>query len=107
MQCRVSVIKRLSLYGFALWGQDLVSVVRIIEVLFKENMREILSGRRTLSIIERCPQYRGVHKERFDCIIINIITVIMVMYIKVPIIFHQDTRWGFFGHICDQKVLSP
>ena len=28
---RESVIKRLSLYVFALWGQDLVSVVRIRE----------------------------------------------------------------------------
>ena len=39
----VSVIKRLSLYVFVLWGQDLVSVVRIREGpyyrgAFKENM---------------------------------------------------------------------
>ena len=40
---RVSAIKRLRLYVFALWGQDLVSIVRIREGpcyrgFFKENM---------------------------------------------------------------------
>ena len=37
----MSVIKRLSLYEFALWGRDLVSAlerVRIIEVYFIENI---------------------------------------------------------------------
>ena len=59
----VSVIKRLSLYEFTLWGRDLVSVVRIRESSYhrgflKENMRT-LSGLWKLSVLERCP-YREV-----------------------------------------------
>ena len=34
----VSVIKRLRLYEFSLWGQDFVSVVRIMEVIFIKNV---------------------------------------------------------------------
>ena len=57
----VSVIKRLSLYEFALWGQDLVSVVRIREspyyrgFFFYSKYMRILSGHWKLSVIERCP----------------------------------------------------
>ena len=56
----VSAIKRLRLYVFALWGRDLVSVVRIRESpyyrgFFKRKYVRILLGHRKLSIIERCP----------------------------------------------------
>ena len=53
-------IKRLNLYGFALWGRYLVSVVRIREdpyyrgVIDREFMG-ILPGPRELSVIKRCP----------------------------------------------------
>ena len=46
----VSVIKRLSLYEFTLWGRDLVSVVRIIEVFVKENMPEFCRELETVSV---------------------------------------------------------
>ena len=45
---------KLSLYEFTLWGRDLVSVVRIIEVYVFKYMR-ILSEHWKLSVIERCP----------------------------------------------------
>ena len=45
----VSVIKEVSLYVFAIWGRDLVSVLRIGKYV------RILSGHRKLSVIERCP----------------------------------------------------
>ena len=53
-------IKRLSLYEFTLWGQDLVSVVRIIEVFLKkiyENFVGVLETVRNIevSVLERCP----------------------------------------------------
>ena len=56
----VSVIKRLSLYEFTLWGQELVSVVRIRESpyyrgFFYSKYMRILSGHWKLSVIERCP----------------------------------------------------
>ena len=56
----VSVIKRLSLYEFTLWGRDLVSVVRIRESpyyrgFFKMKYMRILSGHWKLSVMERCP----------------------------------------------------
>ena len=55
----VSVIKRLSLYEFTLWGRDLVSVVRIRESpyyrgFFKRKCMRILSRHWKLSVIERC-----------------------------------------------------
>ena len=40
--------------------------VRIIEVEFVWNL--VSFGPSELSLIERCPYYRGVRKERFDCI---------------------------------------
>ena len=46
----MSVIKRLSLYEFTLWGRDLVSVVRIIEVFVKENMPEFCRELETVSV---------------------------------------------------------
>ena len=55
----VSVIKRLSLYVFALWGRDLVSVVRIRDGPYYR----ILLGNKKLSVIERCPYQRGVLKK--------------------------------------------
>ena len=30
-------------------------------------------GPNKLSVIDRCPYYRGVHKEKLDCISINIL----------------------------------
>ena len=62
----VSVIKRLSLYGFSLWGRDLASVVRIIEVIFTNNVWAFSRDQ------VNCPYYRGVRKERFDCMRCNI-----------------------------------
>ena len=61
----VSVIKRLSLSEFTLWGRDLLSVVRIREspyyrgFFFKENIGEIFRDMETVRNIERC-RYREV-----------------------------------------------
>ena len=49
----MSVIKRLSLYEFTLWGQDLVSVVRIIEVFLKKIYENFVGVLETV-------RYRGV-----------------------------------------------
>ena len=65
-----SIMKRLSLYEFTLWGQDLVSVVHIRESLYSrgfflnkiyENFVGTLETVRNIevSILERCP-YREV-----------------------------------------------
>ena len=67
-----SVIKRLSLYEFTLWGQDLVSVVRIRESPyyrgsflkkiyenFVGTLETVRNIQRCLYILERCP-YREV-----------------------------------------------
>ena len=56
----VSMIKRLSLYEFTLWGGDLVSVVRIRDspydrVFFLRNYMRILSRHWKLSVIQRRP----------------------------------------------------
>ena len=54
----ISVIKRLTLYEFTLWGRDFVSVlekVGIMEVFFKKICLRILSGKWKLSVIERSP----------------------------------------------------
>ena len=62
----VSVIKRLSLYEFTLWGRDLVSVVRIRESpyyrgFFLKKIYENFVGTlktvrdREVSVLERCP----------------------------------------------------
>ena len=54
----VSVIKRLSLYEFTLWGRDLLSVVRIIEgFFFKENIGKLC--RDIGNCLKLCP-YREV-----------------------------------------------
>ena len=70
----VSVIKKLSLYEFTLWCRDLVSVVCIREsVLWKKNIWEFCWDigncpyQRGVRILERCPHWRGVLTERFDC----------------------------------------
>ena len=61
----VSVIKRLSLSEFTLWGRDLLSVVRIREspyyrgFFFKENIGEFFRDMETVRNIERC-RYREV-----------------------------------------------
>ena len=60
----VSVIKKLILCEFTLWGRDLVSVVCVRESLyyggfFNRKYMIILSGHWKLSIIERCP-YRDI-----------------------------------------------
>ena len=59
----VSVIKRLILYEFTLWGQDSTSVIRIRESpyyrAFLRKYMTILSRRWKLFVIERCP-YREV-----------------------------------------------
>ena len=54
-------MKRFSLYEFSLWGQDFVSVVRIIEVIFTKNVWAFSRDQ------VNCPYQRGVRKERFDC----------------------------------------
>ena len=54
----ISVIKRLTLYEFTLWGRDFVSVlekVGIMEVFLKKICLRILSGKWKLSVIERSP----------------------------------------------------
>ena len=51
----MSVIKRLSLYEFTLWGLDQVSVVRIIEVFLLKKIYENAVG-----TLETVPN-RGVH----------------------------------------------
>ena len=58
----VSVIKRLGLSEFTLWGRDLVSVVRIIEGFLKkiyENFFATLETvrNREVSVLERCPYW--------------------------------------------------
>ena len=64
------IIKRLRLYEFAPKGRDFVSVVRIIEVIFRGNVWECCRYRgncphrrdvriREVSVLERCP-YREV-----------------------------------------------
>ena len=69
----MSVIKRLSLYEFTLWGRDLVSVVRIREspyhrgFYFFKKMYENFVGtletvrNREVSVLERFP-YREVRR---------------------------------------------
>ena len=66
----VSVIKRLNLYEFTLWGRDLVSVVRIREspyygFFFLRKYMRILSGHWKLSVLERC-RYREVNTIQFS-----------------------------------------
>ena len=56
----MSVIKRLNLNEFALWGRDLVSVVRIIEVFFMRIYGHFAGTKGTVrntevSVLERCP----------------------------------------------------
>ena len=59
----LSIIKKLTLYEFALWGRDTGSVVPIREGLcykgFNSRHRSgtygILAGQRELSVTERCP----------------------------------------------------
>ena len=75
----VSTIKSLSLYVFALWGRDLVSVVHIKKGLYYRGFFErkcvrVLMGHRKLSVIERCLYQRGSLKERF-----NLITICILM----------------------------
>ena len=48
---RLSVIRRLSLYEFTLWGRDLMSIVRIreiIEVYFKEKYENFVGTLETV-----------------------------------------------------------
>ena len=55
----MSAITRLSLYKFSLWGQDFVSVVRVMEgpyyrgYFYREYM-DIFQGPSELSVLERC-----------------------------------------------------
>ena len=91
----VSVIKRLSLYEFTLWGLDLVSVVRIREgpyyrgFSFKENnYMRMLSEHWKLSLIEvsileRCP-YREVQLYMFGSFWLVFLT------------FQMNRNWGRF-----------
>ena len=58
--------------------------VRIIEVEFVWNL--VSFGPCGLSVIERCPYFRGVRKERFDCISCMHVEVALVTYRKIPII---------------------
>ena len=65
----MSVIKRLSLYEFTLYGQDLVSTVRIREspyyrgFFFLKKIYESFAG--TLEIVRN--REVSVRTERFDC----------------------------------------
>ena len=46
-----------------------VHIMEVSVLLEVEFVRNFVSfGPSGLYIIERCPYYRGVHKERFDCI---------------------------------------
>ena len=63
----MSVIKRLNLYEFTLWGRDLVSVVRIREspyyrgFYFFKKIYENFVGTLETVVIERCP-YREIRR---------------------------------------------
>ena len=48
MLYRVSVIKRLSLYVSALWGQDLLSIVHIREDFFKKTCENFVGTLETV-----------------------------------------------------------
>ena len=57
-----------------------MSVVHIIEgpyyrgYFYKECMG-IFQGPSELYVLERCPYYRGVRKERFDCTFVSLLCV--------------------------------
>ena len=56
-----SVIKRyLSLYEFTLWGQDLVSIVRIRESILKKIYENFVGTLETVRNIQRCLYQRSV-----------------------------------------------
>ena len=48
----VSVIKRLCLYEFTIWGRDLVSVVLVIEFVFKKIYENLVGTLKTVRNIE-------------------------------------------------------
>ena len=60
----MSVIKRLSLYEFTLWGRDLVSVVRLVSVYRKYGTLETVRNLEVSVLVKR-----GVGTERLDCTI--------------------------------------
>ena len=67
----VSVIKRLCLYEFTIWGRDLVSVVLVIEFFFKkiyENLVRTLKTVRNIevAVLERC-LFREVRRTVYAC----------------------------------------
>ena len=72
-----SIIKRLSLYEFTLWGQDLESVVRIRESPYyrgsflKKIYENFVGTLETVRNIQRCLYQRGVCTERFDCSLVG------------------------------------
>ena len=66
----MSVLKRLSLYEFTLWGRDLLSVVRIIAGFFFRKNRKTMSGHRKLSEIVSVPRGLTVQLiETYQCAI--------------------------------------
>ena len=67
----VSVIKRLCLYEFTIWGRDLVSVVLVIEFVFKEIYENLVGTLKTVrnievAVLERC-LFREVRRTVYAC----------------------------------------
>ena len=67
----VSVIKRLCLYEFTIWGRDLVSVVLVIEFVFKKIYENLVGTLKTVrnievAVLERC-LFREVRRTVYAC----------------------------------------
>ena len=67
----VSVIKRLCLYEFTIWGRDLVSVVLVIEFVFKKIYENLVGTLKTVrnievTVLERC-LFREVRRTVYAC----------------------------------------
>ena len=67
----VSVIKRLCLYEFTIWGRDLVSVVLVIEFFFKKIYENLVGTLKTVrnievAVLERC-LFREVRRTVYAC----------------------------------------
>ena len=59
----VSVIKRLCLYEFTIWGRDLVSVVLVIEFVFKKIYENLVGTLKTVRNIEVAVLERYLFRE--------------------------------------------
>ena len=67
----VSVIQRLCLYEFTIWGRDLVSVVLVIEFVFKKIYENLVGTLKTVrnievAVLERC-LFREVRRTVYAC----------------------------------------